>query len=133
MQIYNSSGHRAINLLMNLLAQRLSNVGRGLSSRPVLERFSRPPCMENLQTTGRLYRLETPNITITREHYINPPSTTLPTLATSVFKPVRLESSNSLTTPWMMILRTLLSALVKSSATTLVDSRGEGTRVSSRV
>jgi hypothetical protein len=61
-------------------------------------------------------------------HYISPPSTTFPTPATSVLTPFRLSSSNSLTTPCTIILRTLASAFVKASATKGPHSFGLATK-----
>lgn len=64
--------------------------------------------------------------------YMRPPSTTLPILATSVFTCPLLWSSNSLTTPCTIILRSFKSAFVKSSATGAEHSRGVGTRARNR-
>lgn len=85
--------------------------------------FIRPTCVERaLVTSPRATHL-----------HISPLSTILPTLATSVLTPLRLVSSNSLTMPWTMILRTLASALVKSSATAALQSRGLPSKPSRRV
>lgn len=61
--------------------------------------------------------------------HINPPSTTFPTPATSLFAPLLLASSNSLTTPARMILRTRASAFANKSPTPATHASGELTRL----
>lgn len=63
--------------------------------------------------------------------YIKPPSTTRPTPATSLFTPPRLLSSNSFTTPCTMIFRTRASAFENNSATIVLQSFGDETRLMS--
>jgi hypothetical protein len=65
--------------------------------------------------------------------HINPPKTTRPTPATSLFTPARLLSSNSFTTPCTIIFRTLASAFVNISATFGLHSLGVATRLMSLV
>lgn len=62
-----------------------------------------------------------------RDH-ISPERTVFPMPAISVLMLARLLSSNSLATPCTRILRSRASALVKSSATEALQSRGETIR-----